>query len=176
MKPQDIILLIKLHTWKQGRWKIVSLANSALLSPAETHAGIKRLVNSSLFDPVLEKVKKTEMEEFIIYGTRYCFPAEFGPISRGIPTAHSAHPLNKMIVAGGTDSYVWPHAEGKIRGISIKPLYKTAPDAALVDSILYEYLALIDALRIGKAREKEIAKIELIKLIKKGNNDEATAS
>lgn len=176
MKPQDIIILIKLNIWKQGRWKIVSLANSVLLSQAETHAGVKRLIKSSLFDPVLEKVKKTEMEEFIIHGLSYCFPADFGPISRGIATAHSAFPLNKMIISSGSDSYVWPHAEGKIRGISIKPLYKTAPDAALLDSKLYEYLALIDALRIGKVREKEIAKSELIKLIKKGNNDESTAS
>lgn len=164
MKPQDIIVLIKLHLWSRGRWKIVPLAQSIHLSVSETHAAIKRLEKATLFDPVLEHPNRTNMEEFIIHGLKYVFPVEIGPQSRGIATAHSGPPLATIIVSN--DNYVWPYAEGKTRGISIKPLYKTAPLAAQEDASLYEFLALIDCLRIGKSREQSLAKDELIKRIR----------
>jgi len=40
-------------------------------------------------------------------------------------------------------------------------LYKTVPKAALKDAKLYELLAIVDAIRDGKAREREIAVKEL---------------
>ena len=48
------------------------------------------------------------------------------------------------------------------RGVTVEPLYKTAPAAALRDPFLYELLALIDALREGRARERKLAEKELI--------------
>jgi hypothetical protein len=56
---------------------------------------------------------------------------------------------------------VWPYAEGPLRGIAFSPLYKNVPQAALRDSKLYELLALVDAIREGRAREREIAIREL---------------
>jgi len=41
---------------------------------------------------------------------------------------------------------------GDTRGIALEPLYKTAPIAALRDPVLYEFLALVDAIRDGRAR------------------------
>ena len=37
------------------------------------------------------------------------------------------------------------------------PIYKSAPKAALKDKALYQMLALVDAIRSGKARERNIA-------------------
>ena len=54
---------------------------------------------------------------------------------------------------------------GTVKGETIDPLYDKAPDAAIADSKLYEMLALIDSLRVGKVREQEIAKEELKKRI-----------
>lgn len=59
--------------------------------------------------------------------------------------------------------YVWPYGKGTVRGHSIIPLYPTVPEAALKDVKLHELLALTDALRVGRAREKEIAIVELKK-------------
>jgi hypothetical protein len=61
----------------------------------------------------------------------------------------------------GEPPTVWPYAEGKVRGISITPLYKGAPKAALLDSRFYGVLALSDAIRSGRARERNLA-IELL--------------
>jgi hypothetical protein len=167
MRPQDILVLIKLHLWERGRWKIASIAESIYLSPSETHGAIKRLEKASLFDPVLEKPKQDAMEEFIIHGLKYVYPAEMGPQTRGIPTAHAAVPMSKLVVSEANDIVVWPSADGKKRGQSLKPLYRTAPEASAVDPNLYEFLTLIDCLRVGRAREQALAKEELIKRIRK---------
>jgi hypothetical protein len=52
---------------------------------------------------------------------------------------------------------VWPHAEGETRGLSFSPLYKGAPQAALLDEDLYKLLALCDAIRGGGTRERNLA-------------------
>ena len=48
-----------------------------------------------------------------------------------------------------------------IRGQGIAPLYESVPLAAAKDQQLYELLALVDALRVGRARERALAIGEL---------------
>jgi hypothetical protein len=77
--------------------------------------------------------------------------------ARGVPTGYAAEPLKRWIVPGNEPPPVWPSPEGKTRGYSLAPLYSTVPKAALRDHYLYEELALIDAIREGRSREREIA-------------------
>jgi hypothetical protein len=79
-----------------------------------------------------------------------------------MPTAAAAEPLKSRLLEDGEPPTVWPYAEGKVRGISIAPIYKGAPKAALIDPRFYGVLALIDAIRSGKARERNLA-IDLLK-------------
>jgi hypothetical protein len=58
---------------------------------------------------------------------------------------------------------VWPYAEGQVRGYSFSPLHKNVPQTAPEDTRLYELLALVDALRDGRARERDIAGRQLKK-------------
>ena len=58
---------------------------------------------------------------------------------------------------------MWPYAEGKVRGYAFAPLYRTVPEAALRDPALYELLALVDAIRDGRARERSLARQALEK-------------
>jgi hypothetical protein len=69
--------------------------------------------------------------------------------------------LRALIAPSGDPIPVWPYAEGKQRGLSLSPLYKTAPIAALRDGSFYELLVLADALREGRGRERKIAETEL---------------
>ncbi len=142
------------------------IALSIGLSPSETNAAIRRLEKSGLFSSMTGKPVRSAMEEFLIHGVKYCFPATLGTIDRGIPTSHSALPLSNQLIGGDDQIYVWPYADGNVKGVSIDPLYKSVPKAALQDQNLYECLALIDALRIGKAREKNLATDLLIERIK----------
>ena len=63
---------------------------------------------------------------------------------------------SQLAVASG-DSPVWAHPEGRAKGPTLSPLYRTAPDAALADPALHRLLALLDALRTGRARERSLA-------------------
>jgi hypothetical protein len=46
--------------------------------------------------------------------------------------------------------------------MSFQPFYTTMPAAALRDPKLYELLAIVDAIRDGRARERRMAEHELI--------------
>jgi len=52
-----------------------------------------------------------------------------------------------------------------VRGVGVTPLHASVPYAAMQDAKLYEMLALFDALRVGKARERGMALERLQALI-----------
>jgi hypothetical protein len=81
---------------------------------------------------------------------------------RGIPTAAAAELLKSHFVDDGEPPPVWPYPEGSVRGLSFSPLYKSAPKAALRDSRFYELLALCDAIRSGRTRERVLA-VEMLR-------------
>ena len=85
------------------------------------------------------------------------------------PTSYAAAPLNRLIQAGDDPVPVWPDPEGTKRGLALKPLYKTVPAAAKRDPVLYGSLALLDAIRGGRARYRNLAQKELLASLKKIN-------
>ena len=70
-------------------------------------------------------------------------------------------PLSQQIAKSSEPPPVWPDPEGTVRGLEFSPLYKNVPAAARRDPKLYELLALVDAIRDGRVREREIAIREL---------------
>ncbi len=157
LKPQDILVLLKLIVWEKRDWTYQELANKLFMSASEVHAGIKRAIASRLMDQNRMAVQKKALEEFIAHGIRYAFPPMRGDITRGIPTAYAVPPLNSFFQIGEELPPVWPDPLGKVRGYEFSPLYRSVPKAAAIDTKLYELLALIDAIRDGRAREREIA-------------------
>ncbi len=166
MKPQDVLVLLKILTWKGNDRTVARIALSIGMSISETHAAIKRCERSGLISTMTRKPVRSALEEFLIHGLKYCFPAEMGTQDRGMPTAHSAPPLSNMLQSD-QDIYVWADPNGNARGITVKPLYRSVPLAASQDQELYEYLSLVDAVRIGRAREKTIAEDMLAEKIRK---------
>ena len=65
--------------------------------------------------------------------------------------------LKEKVLFADENPPVWPSAEGTTRGMTLLPLYEKAPLAAVEDKALYEMLSLFDTLRIGAARERELA-------------------
>ena len=78
-------------------------------------------------------------------------------MARGVPTAAAAEPLNSHFLEDKEPPTVWPCRDGKVRGISLTPLYEGAPRAALRDPEFYSALALCDAIRSGRTRERNLA-------------------
>jgi hypothetical protein len=161
ISPVDILVLLKIVGYGDEPWFQIPLAESLGISQSEVSKSLNRSKYAGLLDPGGKTVMKISLFEFLQYGLRYVFPQKPGPVVRGVPTSHSAHPLKEYIQS--TENYVWPYGKGTVRGHSIIPLYPSVPEAALKDEKLHELLALTDALRVGRAREKEIAVIELKK-------------
>lgn len=104
------------------------------------------------------------LAEFTLHGAKYAFPGVRLPLAVGVPTAHSAPAFAGVFAPGSTD-FVWPHPNGSVRGVGVEPLHPSVPFAAMQDAKLYEMLALFDALRVGKARERGMALERLAGLI-----------
>lgn len=163
LKPQDILVMLKLVALGQRPWSYSGLAVSLGMSPSQLHSAVRRALAAQL------AVKKGDMitphirnlEEFIVHGLRYAFAPEIGRPSRGIPTAYAAPPLSGHFADSDELPPVWPDPEGEMRGVAFSPLYKLAPQAARSDPALYELLALADAIRGGRARERALAIKEL---------------
>jgi len=129
------------------------------MSSSEVHAAVKRAQASRLLHgaELGERPNLGAIEEFLLHGLKYAFPAERGALTRGVPTSYAAEPLRQEIAPSDEPPPVWPYATGPQRGIAFEPLYRQAPEAALRDPVLYELLALVDALRDGRARERKLA-------------------
>lgn len=184
LKPQDVLFLLKLLTLDKKPWSFNKLAVELGMSPSEVHAASKRALAARLAikegDSILPNIRN--LEEFLLHGLQYVFVPERAGINRGIPTAYAAPPMDAWCVADEEPPPVWPDPQGAVRGESFSPLYKSAPGAAQHDPRLYELLALVDAIRGGRAREQELAKKALRKRLKtsaeekkhtlQGNGDE----
>ena len=163
LKTQDIVILLKLVTVGDRPWSFSSLAGDLAMSPSEVHGGIKRATAAMLYDPQRKVPILKALLEFLVHGVKYAFPPERGSLTRGFPTSYAAPPLNSLIVQSDDPPPVWAAPDGNTRGYEFSPLYPSVPKAVAQDSALYELLALVDAIRDGRARECELAVKELTK-------------
>jgi hypothetical protein len=77
-----------------------------------------------------------------------------------MPTGLFAPTVPHKVVGAGLVP-VWPDPTGEVRGYEFRPLFRSVPAAARRDGELYILLALVDAIRGGAARERNIAVKEL---------------
>lgn len=163
LKSQDVLFLLKLVSIKNNDWSFNKIAIELGMSPSEVHAASKRVVKAKLASKQEGKIRPVirNLLEFLTFGIQYVFVPERSGLIRGMPTAYAVEPLVSHFMSNNEPPPVWPDSEGEVRGESFSPLYKSAPDAAKNDSELYQLLALVDAIRGGRARERDIAKKEL---------------
>jgi len=164
LKPQDIFILLKKLTSQGKDLSGNGLAEALGMSASAVSESLGRCLQAQLIDRNKKRVNVLSLQEFLIHGIAYVFPAKAGRVGRGVATYVSASPLKEQLAANA-DTYVWHHVRGTSRGQQIEPLYPSVPEAAQKDAELYELLVIVDALRMGRAREKEIAINELNKRI-----------
>jgi hypothetical protein len=171
LKPQDVYVALKLVAAGSPRAPYSSLAQELVMSPSEVHASVRRAQLSGLLHQASlgNRPNIGALEEFLVHGLKYAFPAERGEMARGVATSYGAAPLCGLIALGDDPIPVWPYADGKQRGVSLAPLYETAPVAAMRDEPFYELLALADVLRDGRARERKLAETELHRRLREAN-------
>lgn len=171
LKPQDVYVVLKILAARSRRAPYAKLASELSMSASEVHASVKRARASGLMHgEALENCPNVAaLEEFLVHGLKYAFPAERGELTRGVATSYGAAPLRALIASTGDPVPVWPCAEGRQRGMAFAPLYRSAPQAALHDEPFHELLALVDALRDGRVRERKFAEAELRRRLREAN-------
>ena len=160
LKPQDVVLVLKLAVRKDQRFTYSTLGAELSISASETHSGLGRLYQSRLLSSPEghgSAVIRSALLEFVIHGVKYCFPASTGPMTRGTPTSYAGPALRSEMSVADDAIPVWPHETGASRGVALYPLYPSVPKAAERDPDLYVVLTLVDAIRSGAARERELA-------------------
>lgn len=163
LKTQDIVLALKLLCKGKENWSQGGLAQEIVISAAEVNAGIKRLSFAKLIEKQEDgrrwQVIKPAMEEFLLHGIKYVFPAQKGAPAVGLPTAHAVAPLKLHLTTQLDYPPVWPSKQGKIKGYGFVPLYPTVAQAAMRDAELYEWLSIVDALRDTDNEEPDLARL-----------------
>ena len=159
LKPIDVVVALRLAEVPEEKY--ADLGAALGVSPSVTHASVRRLRHAGLLRPESRTVNRLALLEFVEHGVRYAFPARPAAEVRGVPTAHAAAPLADRIVA--EDALVWPDAAGNRRGRGVVPLYPQAVGLPARSRALYESVALVDAIRVGRARERRMA-VELLRL------------
>ena len=156
---QDMVVLASLmgdETWNA----YAELGKRARLSVSETHAAVKRLMESGLVNSDRRLVRRNVVE-FLVHGLRYMFPFKaVGRLAKGMPTAYAAPVAEGEFVSTGLVP-VWSCEDGKVYGQAFEPIYATAPEAAAQDADVYDRLALFDMLRGGRLRERNFAERKL---------------
>ncbi len=167
LKSQDILVLLKLVTQGDESWTYSQIAAELDLSASQVHAAVGRIIRSGLAldENGRVRIHTRNLEEFLLHALRYVSVPERGPKSRGTATLTCAPPFAAMF-AEDDEPIVWPDPSGDARGESLKPIHKSAPAAARRDPELYELLVISDALRAGRARERQAAAKELKKRLR----------
>jgi hypothetical protein len=166
LKPQDIVILLKMAVQPAPySWSYNQLAYELHMSSSEVHAGVKRAGHARLFDGNRRRPVRRALEEFLVHGVKYAFAPEIGTVTRGVPTAE-ATPALKSLLTPSDEIFVWPHPEGPYRGIALSPLYRTVPGMIAHDDRLYQALGVLDAIRIGRARDVQFATKILLEMLR----------
>ena len=102
IRPQDLVILLKITSLKNNDWKITDLSKQLYISQSEVSESLNRSQISGLIDESKKIVRKVALFDFIKYGLKYVFPSKPSYITIGLPTAHSAKILSGIIVFGTT--------------------------------------------------------------------------
>jgi hypothetical protein len=155
LKPQDLCVLLKIVAIGPEPWSYQRLALELGMSASEVHAGVRRTAEVGLLSlgegwgiPVPEA-----LDELLVHGVRYVWPAAPGPVTMGIATGPWAPGVEDAPPVDGLP-WVWPDAQGGLRGQALEPLYKSMPVAARRDGRLHVLLAFVDGIRAGNHEQR----------------------
>jgi len=155
MRPQDIVILLKLVIDSNEEIRIRDLSLKLFISASEVSESLHRSAIAGLLDPISRRVDKEVFLKFLEHGLRYVFPAQLGSVMQGVFTAHSESSL--YLSFSTEEKLVWADELGKERGSTIIPLYPTVIKAVRKEKLLYKMLALCDIIRIGDVTDKNKA-------------------
>lgn len=166
VKKSDIYVLSGLLA-EGGDWSYRSLAERLRVPHPVVQRALARTQDGDLYSLERRQVHVPHFEEFALHALRFVAPARLGALVSGVPAAWAAEPMAGAIRSSGDEPPpVWPYALGRVRGQAIEPLHSAAPEAVEGWPELGEVLALLDSLRAGDARVRQVAGDLLSRLLR----------
>ncbi len=166
LNGRDIVVVAKLSV-DPGKRTIAGFADELHMPHASVQRSLKKLEEAGLCNWKLGVAPAGPAIDLFTSGVRFLVPPRFVGQSRGVATAWSASPLKSEIRRVGEElDYVWPYQRGESYGVALEPLDRSVPQIAQESSRLWQLLALIDATRIGGAREREVADSWILRTVK----------
>jgi len=154
----------------ENRFSVRGLEADTGISKSQISLSLKRMYDVGLAKidrkTQLPKANTKALLEFITYGIKYVFPAKEGEITRGIATSIAAPILRGKLMTSGDLPPVWAYAKGKTKGMAVEPLHSNIFKTVQKDKRMYAMLALVDAVRIGHPRERNLALEKLALMFK----------
>jgi hypothetical protein len=168
IKKSDIYVLSGLLA-HEGEWSYRSLADRLHVPHPVVQRALSRTQDAGLYSAERRAVHVPHFEEFALHALRFVAPTQMGALVPGVPAAWAAEPMAGAIRSSGNEPPpVWPYARGQVRGQAIEPLHPAAPEAAEGWPELGEVLALLDSLRAGDARVRQVAGDLLLRTLQDG--------
>jgi predicted transcriptional regulator len=87
MRPQDIVILLKLSILDSKILRFSNIAEALFISASEVSESLERSRMAGLVSEDKREVYKESLIEFLQGGLKYVFPAIPGSTVRGMPTA-----------------------------------------------------------------------------------------
>lgn len=153
LRPLDVAVALALSGHHDDTYAVLSRRLG--LSPSVIHGSAGRLRAAGLILPRSTELNRTALLAFLVHGVRYAFPGALRAVVRGIPTAHAGPDLAEVISG---EPVFWASSAGSATGPSIAPLRPRPEDLPQSAPGVYAALALVDALRVGRARERSLAR------------------
>ena len=162
LQPVDLLVALKLAALGDANTPLRDLEEQLGIPKSTLALSLKRLAAYRIVREVggLRRLQRIGVRDLVEAGARWIAPGEIGDIELGLFTSHAAEPLAHHLM-GDPDPLVMPLPRGPDRGRAVTPIHPAAPRAAARDEKLYRLLVITDAFRIGRARDREVAKTEL---------------
>src|SRR5512146_2780982 len=157
VKDSDVYVLGGLLA-HDGAWSYRSLAERLRVPHPVVQRALERAKGADLYSVDRREVHLPRFEEFALHALRFVGPARLGGLTPGVPAAWAAEPMASAIRSSSDEPPpVWPYVHGRVRGQAVEPLHPAAPEAVEDWPRLGEVLALLDSLRAGDARVRQVA-------------------
>jgi hypothetical protein len=153
LRPADVGVAVSLVEYPRASYD--QLHDVLGISRSNAHAAVRRLRLAGLVRQDERVVVRSNLLEFLVHGVRYTFPGLLGASAKGVATSHAGPILSHDIVA--EDAVVWPSAKGSVVGPSLPPLVPKAAELPERSPNVYALMTLVDALRVGRIRERRLA-------------------
>jgi hypothetical protein len=157
LHPSDIYVLCGVLAVEDRSWTYRELASQIGVPHSLVQRALQRAEEAELYSSESRSVHRANMHEFLLHGLRFLAPAKLGGVVSGVPAAWAASPVSRVIRESGDLPPVWPTARGRVRGQALPPLHEAAVEAVVKLPRLGEVLAIVDSLRAGDIRVRNVA-------------------